>query len=353
MRYFLLLAFAAVALTSCHEYKKEEGGLEYIVISNGKGDLLKDGEIIKFHSAQYYRTGKVDSLLNDTRNRKAEFEKIDTTTIPRNYYRIFKQMRVGDSAIFRISSDSLISQNPGLLPPFIKKGHYLISKIKIIEVYKNEEEADAARHAEMTAMLDKQAKEDAVLAENDNRVIQEYLAKNKIKAEKTEHGVYVEILKPGTGSLLDTNTIATVDYTGRLLSGEVFDSSTDTSVNPAGKPIHVNLTSDPRLAMSVIRGWREGLMKLNKGAKARLFIPSGLGYGRQGAEPKIPKNAILVFDVEVVDTESKETALAKYEKEYAAWEEQMKSKEPKNKLEKMVQDKIKRGEKMEITEPAH
>ena len=51
----------------------------------------------------------------------------------------------------------------------------------------------------------------------------------------------------------------------------------------------------------VIDGWDEGLMILKKGSKAKLIIPSPLGYGESGAGAMIPANSILVFDVEVTD----------------------------------------------------
>ena len=51
----------------------------------------------------------------------------------------------------------------------------------------------------------------------------------------------------------------------------------------------------------MIAGWDEGIALLNKGAKARLVIPSELGYGASGAGGVIPPNATLIFDVQLVD----------------------------------------------------
>ena len=51
----------------------------------------------------------------------------------------------------------------------------------------------------------------------------------------------------------------------------------------------------------MIEGWDEGIMLLNVGDKARLVIPSHLGYGSRGAGGVIPPNATLIFDVELVD----------------------------------------------------
>jgi FKBP-type peptidyl-prolyl cis-trans isomerase FkpA len=60
----------------------------------------------------------------------------------------------------------------------------------------------------------------------------------------------------------------------------------------------------------VIPGWDQGLAVLPKGSKATLYIPSSLGYGERGAGGDIPPNAILSFDVELVDVKGQATPQA-------------------------------------------
>ena len=70
------------------------------------------------------------------------------------------------------------------------------------------------------------------------------------------------------------------------------------------------MTNDPMLGQGVIPGWTDGLKLLNKGAKAKFYIPSSLAYGAQGAGQDIKPNEILVFDIEVVDILNRTQALA-------------------------------------------
>merc|ERR1712002_640952 len=79
-------------------------------------------------------------------------------------------------------------------------------------------------------------------------------------------------------------------YTGKLKSGEEFDSSI-----PRGEPLKFTLG-----AGQVIKGWDQGLLNMCEGEKRKLVIPSELGYGDRGAPPKIPGGATLIFEVELV-----------------------------------------------------
>lgn len=108
---------------------------------------------------------------------------------------------------------------------------------------------------------------------------------------KSPTGLAVEIIEKGDAKLPSENSNVVVKYTGKLINGSVFDS-TD---KHGGKPAEFNLAR-------VIPGFREGLQKIGKGGKARLYIPAKLGYGNQQI-PGIPANSTLIFDVEMVDVD--------------------------------------------------
>jgi FKBP-type peptidyl-prolyl cis-trans isomerase len=72
-------------------------------------------------------------------------------------------------------------------------------------------------------------------------------------------------------------------------NGEQFDSSV------GGRPFKLQLGKG-----EVIAGWDEGLVGMKVGEKRQLVIPPALGYKEAGSPPKIPPNATLVFDVELI-----------------------------------------------------
>ncbi len=128
------------------------------------------------------------------------------------------------------------------------------------------------------------------------------LAEEKKKAEaeleklaqgfdKTDSGLRYQIIQKGQGKAAEKGKTVSVHYKGQLSDGTVFDSSYKRN-EPIDFPLGVG---------QVIKGWDEGIQLLKVGDKARLVIPSDLGYGPQGAGGVIPPNATLIFDVELMD----------------------------------------------------
>ena len=109
--------------------------------------------------------------------------------------------------------------------------------------------------------------------------------------EETPSGLRYQILQKGSGSKAEKGQTVSVHYKGQLLDGTVFDSSYKRN-QPLEFPVGIG---------QVIPGWDEGICLLNVGDKARLVIPSDLGYGSRGAGGVIPPDATLIFDVELMD----------------------------------------------------
>lgn len=98
-------------------------------------------------------------------------------------------------------------------------------------------------------------------------------------------------LQVGNGPLAATGKEVKVNYTGWLLEdGTKFDSSYD-----HGEPLEFKLG-----AGEVIKGWEQGVAGMKVGGKRQLRIPPDLAYGYRGQPPMIPRNAYLIFDVELL-----------------------------------------------------
>lgn len=111
-------------------------------------------------------------------------------------------------------------------------------------------------------------------------------------AVTTASGLQIQDTLVGTGTVASAGQTVTVHYTGRLTSGQVFDSS----LGAGRTPFEFRLG-----AGQVIAGWDEGVAGMRIGGKRTLTIPPKLAYGDRGAGGAIPPGATLVFDVELLD----------------------------------------------------
>jgi FKBP-type peptidyl-prolyl cis-trans isomerase FkpA len=105
---------------------------------------------------------------------------------------------------------------------------------------------------------------------------------------KTPQGVYIKFENEGGAQKPNAGSTVTIHYRGKLTNGKQFDSSFD-----RGAPASFPLTG-------LIQGWQVGIPYFGKGGKGTLIIPPTLGYGSRG-QGDIPGNAILVFDIELIN----------------------------------------------------
>jgi FKBP-type peptidyl-prolyl cis-trans isomerase FklB len=117
-----------------------------------------------------------------------------------------------------------------------------------------------------------------------------FLAENKKKQGVVElpSGLQFTVLTEGEGEVPTINDQVKCHYHGTLIDGTVFDSSVERG-QPAVFPVN-----------GVIQGWVEALQLMSTGSKWRLFIPSELAYGNNGAGGVIGPNSTLIFDVELL-----------------------------------------------------
>lgn len=141
-------------------------------------------------------------------------------------------------------------------------------------------------------MQQKQMENVQEISEKNQKVGQEFLAKNKDKegVVTLESGLQYKVLTEGKGPQPSGADVVKVHYTGSLISGEVFDSSVE-----RGEPVTFPLNG-------VIAGWTEALQLMPTGSKWQLFIPSELAYGTNGNR-SIGPNETLLFDVELISIE--------------------------------------------------
>jgi FKBP-type peptidyl-prolyl cis-trans isomerase FkpA len=125
------------------------------------------------------------------------------------------------------------------------------------------------------------------IAAADRKKILEYLEKENLKDVAVEHssGLFYVMEDPGVGAHPTLNTPIRIKYLGYYLDDKVFDGS-------EGSLFYLR---------STIQGWRIGIPLFKNGGKGKLLVPSALGYGPYPYGTSIRRNAVLIFDFEIVD----------------------------------------------------
>ncbi len=301
MKYTFFLLFCAVPFVGLSQQKaakpvakpvaaafKRTHGIEYKIIKDVAGPAAKLGDVVEANII--WKVGKGNSkdstilnsrIMNDG---KPVVLPIAEAKFSGDIVAGFTMLSAGDSAIVRVSVDTLrknFADQP--LPPFAKDGDYFIYEVAVLSV-RNKEEMEK----EQALAAGRQVQADELL-------MMEYFTKNRLQPVKSPVGFYYTIQQEGTGDLITAGKKASVNYTGKLLDGTVFDSNVDPKFG------HVASFDVEVGTNAVIPGMDEGLKLMKKGTKATLYVPSGLAYGPNSPTEAIPANSVMIFEMEITD----------------------------------------------------
>ncbi|SDP98415.1 FKBP-type peptidyl-prolyl cis-trans isomerase [Mucilaginibacter sp. OK268] len=294
----MFLSLAAIGLASCNGgFKQGDGGLLYNIHTSKGGAKIKEGDFISLNMV--VKTDG-DSVLNST----YESGQPTRMAMPKpqakgDVVAGIGLLGEGDSATFKIASDSIFKGGQQRPPGF--KSKYLVFVVKVEKVIAKGALNEQVFRGRVMDYIKSQG--DALKAQEPAK-IKKYIADHNLTLTKTASGLQYIITTPGTGEKPAVGDTAVVNYTGKMVSGKVFDTSIKAEALKAKIPVDPMRQFAPiRIPVGqakVIPGWDEGLQLLNKGAKAIFIIPSDIAYKDQGIGPIGPYSP-LVFEMEMVD----------------------------------------------------
>lgn len=298
----LSFILAVSLLTACKNatFKKTKSGMPYKIIQGSGGDSLKEGGyfkaeiLVKIDDSVLYSTYKLGATAVVPVRVRGSYDPSE----------LFSKLRVGDSLYTVQMMDTIINKNNGNIDPRFKKGQRLITTFKILSFIKDENEAMAESQKSQEIMMAQQQKERVEALAKDPALAKEvgeissYLADKKINATKTGLGTFVEIKEQGAGPQADSGKYVSVKYTGTTFEGQPFDSNVIDSFKHK-EPLEFKVGDVGPNGM--ITGFDEGIRLLKKGGKARLYIPSMLGYGAMQRSEVLKPYTNLIFDIELLD----------------------------------------------------
>ncbi|MCU0317776.1 MAG: FKBP-type peptidyl-prolyl cis-trans isomerase [Amoebophilaceae bacterium] len=305
-----LLVITALALSIRNYYrgsfKETPTGLQYQVIRKGKGPWPQEGDILLLDVSYKTEKGVVLFSTADQEFPMALPYSENTVNTDGGFLEAIGMLQKGGGIVCKLDIEKVLGGNLEHITAQygLKKNEKIFLHLQLQDIMP--EETYKKWETEHSAMLQQRNQEKATQQlKADAETIVNYLKSNRIEARSTDSGLYYVIDTPGQGAQPKLGDRVKVHYTGRLLDGKVFDTSLADIAKQHGMytPGRAYEAIEFQLgAGQVIRGWDEGVMCLRQGAKARLFIPSTLAYGSRGiGNGLIPANAILIFDVVLVD----------------------------------------------------
>ncbi|MFM2388083.1 MAG: hypothetical protein RL660_2840 [Bacteroidota bacterium] len=267
-------------------FTKFSGLMEYKIYPSGLQDKLADSAIFCFKERKYFGDSCFYTAVD-----YVSYTRPQLVCAPRDaadYNNIFRKLHSADSLVLRLNPDSIFAMQPP--PPFYKKGDQILQSLKVLAIFPT-----PMAHDSFARAYDARQKQlDVSTIDQDIAAIEKYAKQNNLKLTKLPTGVFYAITKAGSGAKAKAGDKMMVVYTGSTLDGKVFDGNVQ-QVRDGGKPFEFVLGRG-----TVIAGWEEAFINLNKGAKGIIIVPSALAYGARGTNT-IKPYTILRFDVEVAD----------------------------------------------------
>jgi FKBP-type peptidyl-prolyl cis-trans isomerase FkpA len=274
-------------------FTKTTSGFYYKVVNENKYKInINNGNIAKLHLTQYID----DSLLNSTYGKTPDYIKVDTSNKQFDFTELLPKLHVGDSVQCLFATKDIIKRadKKSEIPLFLQQGAYIKVNFKISERFtvdslaaidfkKEKQIADSSFKVYETIGLQK-----ATAQWNS------YIATIKEPLIDLKNGLYVQILKNGSGAKIKKGDAVAVNYTGKLIDGKIFESTLP------NKPFKMHVEEGASIA-----GFDRAIATLKIGDEARLYIPASLAYKRQNKGNKLPAFSNLIFDVKVEASEEK------------------------------------------------
>jgi FKBP-type peptidyl-prolyl cis-trans isomerase FkpA len=294
----------AVIAFACSSTKETKSGYKFNVVKAGDGKQAESGQILVMN--MLFKDAK-DSVWADSR--KQDFptmvQKQDSVPGKDPVLEIFQMLTKGDSVTFQIVAKELFETTfKSPIPPGVDPAGMFTFEIGVTDII-SEDDAKKLQNEIMAKLNEKEvAKQNEQLAA-DTVIIDNYLKEKSLVAQKTASGLRYIIEKQGTGANAQSGQTVRINYSGFLLDGTCFDSSSESIArannvfNEMRKPYEpLELVLGYR---QVIQGWEEAIALMNKGTKMTVFVPSPLAYGAQKRSEVIVENSILRFEMELID----------------------------------------------------
>jgi FKBP-type peptidyl-prolyl cis-trans isomerase len=283
---FLLALISLSASFAQEGFTVSESGLQYRFHRQNEQALKPAmGDMLSLH--MLYKINGTTLFYDSRSNPSPSLMELRAPEYPGDINEAMGMLRKGDSATFIIDANDFFKKTVRVeqLPDPFKEGDKLHFELVLNDFMTRDEFIIE----QQKALMEKEANKIAA-REEEQKGIQAYIDSLALPVKELPGGMYIVHLEDGDGAQAEKGKKVSVHYTGKLLNGEIFDSSLN-----RGQPIQVTLGAN-----QVIQGWETGIPELKVGGKALLIIPFDMGYGDRPAGT-IPPYSTLLFEVELME----------------------------------------------------
>jgi FKBP-type peptidyl-prolyl cis-trans isomerase len=273
-----------IVLAACDKKQKETpNGLKYTIIKTGDGVVPGKDQVLVF---DYELKDSKDSVWGETFKEgiPAATKIADTSQVKNEdgMTQMFRMLSKGDSVKTEMSVQEFFTKVVGQpAPPYVDTTRSVTYTLKVQDIMSVDDY--------LKVREEQFKKREGKILTRDTEDIGKHLNENNITAQQDTSGLQYVIYNKSGKRKPTLEDCVEVKYTGKFLAtGEVFDQAERVSF-----PLN-----------AVIPGWRLGIPMLGIGDSATFFIPSKLAYGPQGYQGAIPKDAVLIFNVTLLDIKS-------------------------------------------------
>ena len=258
-----------------------EDSLIVLNINKGNGKFAKAGNIMKVYFT--FNTLEGDTLLDFTTGKPYELVFGDMA-LGQGFYEALGLVGKGGKAEFIIPS-SLAFGSDGLQDAILPYTPFGL-KLEVIDIMTSDE-----YEAEQKAIKEKEDADNAKRLKEEPKRIAKYIKDNNITEKPQPSGLYYIEKQAGDGDSVQDGDLVAVHYSIYNLDNQLIESSYD-----YGQPLPFVYGGDQMIA-----GIEEAVGYMRVGGKARIIVPSRLGFGDVTIDESLPANTPLVIDLEFVD----------------------------------------------------
>ncbi len=282
------LFFLSVVFIGCDfskdGFRETKTGLKYTFIIQNEGAQKPElGDLMELVMTYSYN----DSILFDSREYGPSIPmQLVEPLYEGDIVEGFAMLGLGDSAVFMVNADSFYYYNVGaeVLPEFIAPDSKIKFNVSLVSI-----KTHAQLQEEQTEYEKQRQALMRILQKEEQEYLEDYLKRHDITVEPQPSGLYFIEIEEGSGPRALPGRSVEVHYKGLLIDGSVFDSSYS-----RGRPISFKVGGG-----MVISGFEEGIAMMRQGGKAKLIVPSHIGYADVELE-NIPPYSTLIYEVELV-----------------------------------------------------